>query len=707
MSFSNIPANSNSNESQNTVPTGPMSNFPSMNQPISSNDSPQSTGNKPAFQAKRKAPLKVILGGIVFVLLLIGGAAGLYLTQMQQDVRQQASTGAYCGGLNQSPCRNYDPVTDAAVGQPFCNAGLVLNASRESCISATDSSEQNITCYLKNALSGTCVVSNNRTECINSGYETEALCKAAGYNSTNDSTTCGGLNESPCVEGGERICDSGLVTNSTGLTCINDRVACFSTNNNCIDGLQVNRSNCTTAENRYTDKSACQAALSGTGGTTTCGGLNQIPCQNYDPVTDGAVGQPFCNQGFVTNAAKTSCVRPTDTNLNCAADGQSIDLYGDCCDGFSVALDGTTCRPTGSIGNVQDNCWVPSNGCTSSNIQYCEDRNAFSSRSACLASITCGSFNQPPCVELDGDRTCKNGLVTNSTGTYCKMPTTNVVTGDDDQGQTGGSTPNGQCVAIHYCDSLYSYTEGSWSFNDVCVNQNPQINSDTTISQAKAQELANQSCKCVQLDLLSGGNESCDNGHINGDMTTLLSAYTACPTVSCQPTTPTPDDSTRILTPPDEETTPEPPTPPVTYQCNSTCTTDLQCQGVDSSFTCATTDNGNRCRLGTNVPSTTCQPAVGPMCMSITLNNVSNPSAGSAGVKVGDAVTLTCGEVSGAASYIFRILQADGTITDLSSTGRTSESFNITSSGQHTAQCQICTGTTADTCLPYEPYSAQ
>jgi hypothetical protein len=90
--------------------------------------------------------------------------------------------------------------------------------------------------------------------------------------------------------------------------------------------------------------------------------------------------------------------------------------------------------------------------------------------------------------------------------------------------------------------------------------------------------------------------------------------------------------------------------------------------------------------------------------MSISLNNLSNPGAGTANLKIGDAITLTCGQVNEATRYIFRILQPDGTITNLAATGRTSESFTITKSGRHAAQCQICTGNTPDTCLPYEPF---
>lgn len=158
---------------------------------------------------------------------------------------------------------------------------------------------------------------------------------------------------------------------------------------------------------------------------------------------------------------------------------------------------------------------------------------------------------------------------------------------------------------------------------------------------------------------------------------------------------------------PTTTTTPPAATPPPTatqYSCNSTCTTDSQCQSADSRFTCHASDSGNRCRLSTNPASTTCQPAVGPMCISISMTNVSNPSAApSADPELGDAITLTCGEVSEASRYIFRIVEPDGNTVNLNATGRTSQSYTITKDGPHSAQCQICTGDSDDSCLPYEP----
>ncbi|MDQ3008363.1 MAG: hypothetical protein M3Q81_02085 [bacterium] len=46
-----------------------------------------------------------------------------------------------------------------------------------------------------------------------------------------------------------------------------------------------------------------------------------------------------------------------------------------------------------------------------------------------------------------------------------------------------------------------------------------------------------------------------------------------------------------------------------TFACNSTCTTDAQCQTANGDYTCSA-EAGNRCRLDTNRNSATCTPVV-------------------------------------------------------------------------------------------------
>jgi hypothetical protein len=180
--------------------------------------------------------------------------------------------------------------------------------------------------------------------------------------------------------------------------------------------------------------------------------------------------------------------------------------------------------------------------------------------------------------------------------------------------------------------------------------------------------------------------------------TNVANASPPPPSPTPQPSTPPP--STPPGTPPPE--TPPPTTPPVSYYCNSPCTTNSQCQSADSRFTC-NAEQGNRCRLNTNPTAANCQPPTGPMCISISMTNITRPAnTATQDPSRGDAVRFTCGEVAGAARYIFRVIEPDGLIATLSATGRTSNSYTISKSGKFAAQCQICTGAADSTCLPYE-----
>lgn len=80
-------------------------------------------------------------------------------------------------------------------------------------------------------------------------------------------------------------------------------------------------------------------------------------------------------------------------------------------------------------------------------------------------------------------------------------------------------------------------------------------------------------------------------------------------------------------------------------------------------------------------------PPVGPVCLSIT-PSITAP-------KIGDNVTFTCGRVSGATRYDFRLVYPDGTIqkqtgTESNNPSSISQAFTISQSGKYTAQCRLC-----------------
>lgn len=95
-------------------------------------------------------------------------------------------------------------------------------------------------------------------------------------------------------------------------------------------------------------------------------------------------------------------------------------------------------------------------------------------------------------------------------------------------------------------------------------------------------------------------------------------------------------------------------------------------------------------------PGSSPTPPVGPQCLSIDISN-ENPV-------IGESVTFTCGNVASAAMYQFRVGSAasPSAMTTLAATGRVSEPFIVTDSGEWFAQCRICTGQDESTCQPYE-----
>jgi hypothetical protein len=130
-------------------------------------------------------------------------------------------------------------------------------------------------------------------------------------------------------------------------------------------------------------------------------------------------------------------------------------------------------------------------------------------------------------------------------------------------------------------------------------------------------------------------------------------------------------------------------------QCNP-------CVGTTCSSAASVNQNCN-VEIASSSPPPSPTPSPGPQCLSIALNNISNPSAAATtDPKIGETINFTCGEVAGAARYIFRVRRPDGTITALASTGRNSANMTVDASGMYAAQCQICTGADEASCHAFE-----
>lgn len=106
--------------------------------------------------------------------------------------------------------------------------------------------------------------------------------------------------------------------------------------------------------------------------------------------------------------------------------------------------------------------------------------------------------------------------------------------------------------------------------------------------------------------------------------------------------------------------------------------------------------------IATNTLTPTVTPA--PICVSISATNITAPFPDSAPRK-NDQLTFTCGEVTGATRYEFRVRLPDYTYTSVqpvAENARTSQPFTFSESGNHLAQCRICTGLEANSCSEWE-----
>ena len=216
--------------------------------------------------------------------------------------------------------------------------------------------------------------------------------------------------------------------------------------------------------------------------------------------------------------------------------------------------------------------------------------------------------------------------------------------------------PTGGCIAIHTCNQFDAQGH--------CTVSNPQV----TTSVQNAQQIANSTCKCVQVDVLNGQNGSCVNGHINGDPSTLIGHSNVCPNNGCTNPVPSP-----VIGGPS-------PSPQSSPQASPRVTpTPGATPSPVASPTPGVTPSPS--------PSPGVTPSPAPICVNISISK--------SNVVVGDNVTFTCGTVAGATSYEFRVKSPDGTtspVTPMTTGSTQSQSFTIAQQGDYKAQCRICVG---------------
>lgn len=341
-----------------------------------------------------------------------------------------------------------------------------------------------------------------------------------------DSTTsCGGDGQDACVEigapgaGSAMTCDNGLV--EQGGKCV----------------LATNSQN------------------------TSCSGAGQPPCTT-------STGQQSCDSGLVLSGS--TCVTATSSDLDFACGGDSQDFcvspgiggVQTTCDTGHIVQDGKcVAEGCGGIGGL-DPCRVSSNGVS---YPYCDSGYVLNSYGECQVPTSCGGDQQDSCT-WGGVDICATGYVpvngtcvlsayysehnifgteADSIITITNIDPTQVVCSAD----TTCTAPIGGCIAVHSCDGLDS--------NGHCTVSSP----DVRTSSVNAQSEANSSCKCVQVDVLDGNSGSCENGHINGDYSTLDGFATVCPDSSANCSSVASPGPSGVTPPPPPGSNPPPPPP--------------------------------------------------------------------------------------------------------------------------------------------------
>lgn len=275
--------------SANAAATPPTPNMPpttppvNPNQPATSNStggSKNGSGSKSALKKpKKKLPWKIIGGVVALLVVLIGAGAGYFLTQINQDVRQQASTDTY-------------PSICTSTGTTECIDDIVYE----------------------------CIVPGSR------------------YQRTNPEETCGqnaclqslGLSEYDRLSG--ECVNRGDIWNDTSCSCISGTTNCFTLNDQC----QTFRANNCAAngepdnETSFPNSTTCQAALAESGfeectqseidTCTQAGGtcvynenLNRGTCQGITAGnTCNTTAECRVNGGNLV-CEQNRCVQPTNT----------------------------------------------------------------------------------------------------------------------------------------------------------------------------------------------------------------------------------------------------------------------------------------------------------------------------------------------------------------------------------------------------------
>ncbi len=504
-------------------------------------------------------------------------------------------------------------------------------------------------CYIPNNNTNQCDYVNNDTFCENSAgaAETEDECRENGCG------LIGGVTRfNSCASGETRV--EGFTTMPTDVCCLppSGPETCYVYDSAAKTCDTDQRQNCSGASNVFDNKNDCQKF-----GCSDEGGTYKVACSSSETAISG-----------LSSSTGLSCCIPA-----CTPTGECLRSGTSCCSGQDAVYDNTCtatlarCETAGSGGSC-----TPTGECLRSGTSCCSGQDAVYDNTCTATQVRC---------EVSGDEGEGGG----GGGGSCAglLESCDIVSNPCCDGNNLVCTPDasGNQVCNQQDEDKDAKCPGStcgkW-LGFKCAN-----NSDFQAGQCFSNMQSFGSDSAAAIAYIAGCGQA-DEVCWGGEYENKLCGDYIIETGSCNQDGGTP-----------------PPPPPPSYECGDSCETDAQCQTGDADHFCF---NGV-CRLESNPSSETCQPAVGPLCSSLTVNNISNPTATS--YEVGQQVTLTCGQVSGVNRYVFRMFRPGGvapvSINASATQANSSVPITLDIAGGYTAQCQICTGESADSCLPWEP----
>lgn len=532
---------------QPTPPTGPATTPPApANAPAGGangiGDTPTTLLKKPG----KKIPFKLIIGGIVLLLMIIGAIAGYFLTQTNQDVRQQASGDPYAVGVC---CINGVSIPGMTAAQCTAEAQQGGNATIGACSKSFEKSGDDETKESSNQAKEGLTPEECREE-KGAAYTFQVNnCQREG-NSWSDSTcqciiTPVTPEQTSCVNtfGGQagynaakNVCTTAQgAWSDTRCQCDfknapTDRQACIAELGN-LEVYDAQSGNCTAKGDSWND-AICK-----------CISIKTLAQGNSDSTTGGTGG----GSGTNTNSSNTA---------------------------NSAAGSGSCAACLGLGGQAERDCYATCDGTIQTGI--C----AGMSTSQCQQACAQAGGNPQVCTGT------QEGAGTPHAGEFLSCSSSGSVNGC---GQFDCLNSSGALIGFVIDNSQCTATPANNQSNTATPNNSPTTRTSPgpTPTPTLNPDLPGCNEACSEDINCADANHTCSEG--------LCRLTSNTSSTTCQ----APDGTTPTATP-QPSATPNPTTNPTLARCNQGCSSHNDC--ADLLHSC----QGNVCRLTSNPGSTTC-----------------------------------------------------------------------------------------------------